>query len=194
MLWEKADDATLLNQVAALEESAVRLNNIVEELLLLAGVRRQSVQPVPVDMAAVVRESLGRVEHLVAKSGAQVEQPRDWPVALGYPPWIAEVMTNYLSNAIKYGGQPPLITLGGELVAERKMVRYWVSDNGAGLSAEQQSKLFQQFSRIAGTRAKGHGLGLSIVRRITEKLHGAAGVESSPGRGSRFWFELPSAG
>ena len=72
-------------------------------------------------------------------------------------------------------------------------VRFWVQDNGRGLSPEQQAQLFQPFSRVTETRVKGHGLGLSIVRRIAEKLGGRVGVESLSGAGSRFWFELPAS-
>ncbi len=192
-LWDSKDDATLLNLVVDLEKDAARLNNIVDELLVLAGVGRQTVKPEPIEMAAVVQESLGRVENLVQKMKAQVERPGAWPSALGHAPWIAEVWTNYLSNAMKYGGTPPSVRLGADAVPERKCVRFWVQDNGPGLSAEQQAQLFKTFSRVSETRAKGHGLGLSIVRRIAEKLNGRAGVESQPGSGSRFWFELPAA-
>ena len=191
-LWDSADDAALLLHIVELDKNTTQLNNIVDELLLLAGVRRQTVQPQRVEMEAVVRESLGRVENLVQQSGAQVEQPAAWPVALGHGPWVAEVWTNYLSNAVKYGGQPPRVQLGAEVVAEGARVRFWVQDNGPGLSPEQQAALFQPFTRVTQTRVKGHGLGLSIVRRIAEKLGGSAGVESQPGAGSRFWFELPA--
>ncbi len=195
-LWDTADDAapSCLQHIIELEKERLqRLNNIVDELLLLAGVRRQNVQPQRVEMEAIVHESLGRVENRVQQSGARVEQPAAWPAALGHGPWIAEVWTNYLSNAVKYGGQPPSIRLGADLLAEPARVRFWVQDNGPGLTPEQQAALFQPFSRVTQTRVKGHGLGLSIVRRIAEKLGGNAGVESKVGAGSRFWFELPAA-
>jgi two-component system, sensor histidine kinase and response regulator len=191
--WDTADDAVLLQHVIDLEKDTTRLNSIVEELLLLAGVRRQTVPPQRVEMTEVVNESLERVGQLIAQSGAQVEQPATWPAAMGHGPWIAEIWTNYLSNAVKYGGQPPVIRLGADLGPERTRVRYWVQDNGAGLTPTQQAALFQPFTRVTETRVKGHGLGLSIVRRIAEKLAGSVGVESQPGAGSRFWFELPAA-
>lgn len=190
--WDQADDATLLKHVTELEKNTERLNGIVDELLLLAGVRRQSVQAKPLEMQAVLQESLGRVEHLIQQSGAKVEQPATWPVAMGHGPWVAEIWTNYLSNAVKYGGTPPGVRLGADAVPERKSVRFWVQDNGAGLTPPEQAALFQPFARVTKTKIKGHGLGLSIVRRIAEKLHGSAGVESQPGAGSRFWFELPA--
>ncbi len=190
--WDTADDAALFEHVIGLEKDIARLNNIVEELLLLAGVQRQTVRPQRVEMAEVVNESLERVGQLIAQSNAKVEQPAAWPAAMGHGPWIAEIWTNYLSNAVKYGGQPPAIRLGADLVPERTRVRFWVQDNGAGLTPEQQAALFQAFTRVTETRVKGHGLGLSIVRRIAEKLDGSVGVESQPGTGSRFWFELPA--
>jgi signal transduction histidine kinase len=191
-MWESGDDGKLLQQVIELRKDAARLNNIVDELLVLAGVGRQTVRLEPVEMEAVVQEALGRVENMVQKTKAQIERSSAWPSALGHAPWIAEVWANYISNAMKYGGNPPSIRLGADAVPERKSVRFWVQDNGPGLTTEQQAQLFRQFSRVSETRASGHGLGLSIVRRITEKLGGGAGVDSQLGVGSRFWFELPA--
>jgi signal transduction histidine kinase len=121
-----------------------------------------------------------------------------WPEALGYAPWVEEIWVNYLSNALKYGGTPAA-SLRVELGATAQddgMVRFWVRDNGPGLSPEEQAQLFTPFTRLDRVRAKGHGLGLSIVRRIVERLGGQAGVESQgvSGRGSVFYFTLPGAG
>lgn len=68
------------------------------------------------------------------------------------------------------------------------MLRFWVRDNGTGLDDDQRARLFEEFQRFAPEKVDGHGLGLSIVRRIAEKLGGAVGAESSPGEGSTFWF------
>ena len=66
-------------------------------------------------------------------------------------------------------------------------------DNGPGLTEAEQAKLFIPFTRLAKVHGKGHGLGLSIVQRIIEKLEGQVGVESTPGEGSVFYFTLPKA-
>jgi len=71
-------------------------------------------------------------------------------------------------------------------------VQFWVRDNGPGLTSEAQAKLFAPFTRLEQIRAQGHGLGLSIVRRIVEKLGGEVGVISAPGEGSCFYFTLPA--
>ena len=192
MGWAEESDAQKLAHLADIEAGAMRMAAIVDELLLLAGVRRMAVEPEAVDMAPVVSDALGRIESMVQASGAQIERPAQWPLACGHGPWVAEIWANYLSNAVKYGGRPPRVRLGAELLPERECVRFWVEDNGPGIAAEKQAGLFRQFSRLGDMSADGHGLGLSIVRRITEKLGGAAGCQSEPGKGSRFWFELPA--
>jgi signal transduction histidine kinase len=99
---------------------------------------------------------------------------------------------NYLSNALKYGGKPPRVELGADPPADT-MVRFWVRDNGIGISAEERERLFTAFTRLDQARARGHGLGLSIVERIVARLGGAVSVESEVGKGSTFSFTLPAA-
>jgi signal transduction histidine kinase len=134
---------------------------------------------------------------MIGRFRAEVALPDNWPVALGYGPWIEQVWVNYLSNAIKYGGEPPRVELGadasGDAGLSQGRVRFWVRDNGPGLGEEEIGRLFVPFTRLDQARAQGHGLGLSIVRRIVEKLGGGVGVESEPGEGSLFYFALPLA-
>jgi signal transduction histidine kinase len=165
------------------------MNNIIDELLLMAGLRKAEVELDHLDMASVVDEALGRLAYTIEERQAQIALPESWPLALGCGPWVEEVWGNYLSNALKYGGRPPRVELGGEEQADG-MVRFWVRDNGPGLTPEEQERLFKSFERLDRMRAKGHGLGLSIVWRIVEKLGGEVGVESEVGRGSVFWFTL----
>ena len=129
---------------------------------------------------------------MAAEAEAQVQVAPEMPPALTHGPWVEEVLVNYVSNAIKYGGRPPEVAIGATRIAGGR-VRYWVRDNGAGLSREEQAQLFQPFRRMAPQRATGNGLGLSIVRRIAGRLGGRAFVESAPGRGSTFYLELPGA-
>jgi signal transduction histidine kinase len=174
--------------------SAHKMDNIIEELLLLAGVRKTTVQAWPLDMLAIIGEAKRRLEDMIEKYQAQITLANvdQWPVVLGYAPWVEEVWVNYISNALKYGGHPSLVELGATIQSDG-FVRFWVRDNGPGLSTKDQAQLFTPFTRLSQARARGQGLGLSIVRRIVEKLGGQVGVESQgvPGQGSVFYFTLP---
>jgi signal transduction histidine kinase len=174
--------------------ASLKMSNIIEELLLLAGVRQKEVVPEPLEnMADLVAGSKERLLTMIQDQQAEIVGPDKWPVALGYGPWIEEVWTNYISNAIKYGGDPPRVEVGATTHDNGK-IQFWVRDNGPGLTPEEQERLFTPFTRLHQVRAKGHGLGLSIVHRIVEKLGGEVGVESEgvPGQGSIFSFTLPS--
>lgn len=190
-----ADECDVVTYGKRIVDTARDMNNIINELLLLAEVRQAvEIELEVLDMPILVRAALDRLSSLVRERGAEVIVPDDasaWPPAVGYAPWIVEVWTNYLSNAITYGGQPPRVRVGAA-PADGGFVRFWVTDNGLGLSSDQQARLFVPFTRLTQVRAKGHGLGLSIVRRIADKLGGEVGVESAIGRGSTFYFTLPA--
>ncbi|MCD4684668.1 MAG: PAS domain S-box protein [Anaerolineae bacterium] len=170
-----------------------KMVTIVNELLLFASVReQQQVDIVPLDMGAIVRVMQERFTLLIAEHEAQITLPERWPTALGYAPWIEEVWANYLSNAIKYGGTPPQITLGAT-PQTGGMIRFWITDNGDGLTPAQQQAIFHEFARVKYNRTEGQGLGLSIVQRIITRLGGQVGVDSTRGQGSTFTFTLPAA-
>ncbi|GAB4282203.1 MAG: hypothetical protein Kow0080_36060 [Candidatus Promineifilaceae bacterium] len=168
-----------------------RMSNIVQELLLLSSVRKMEVESQPLDMAKVVELALARLTHMVAEHNGRILLPDSWPAALGYAPWVEEVWDNLISNALKYGGRPPEVILGATELPDG-MVRFWVRDNGRGLSKEEQERLFAPFTKLSEVRVTGHGLGLSIVRRIVEKLGGEVSVTSTVGEGSEFGFTLPA--
>jgi PAS domain S-box-containing protein len=177
--------------ITAVKRNAVKMDNIIDELLLLAQVRKAEVELNPIDMARLVVEAQARLAFLIVEKRAVISLPGRWPPALGYAPWVEEVWVNYLSNAIKYGGQPPHVELGyNELPNDT--LRYWVRDNGRGIPLEEQADLFTAFGENSKVRATGHGLGLSIVRTIVEKMGGQVGVESALGQGSTFYFMLPT--
>ncbi|HNQ87908.1 MAG TPA: response regulator [Verrucomicrobiota bacterium] len=188
-------ESTRKKAVEQILESARQMRAIIDELLLLSSVRRASVTTEPIEMGALVKRVLSRMEYEIRDRQAEVSVAETWPPAAGHVPWIEEVWSNYVANALKYGGrdgQPPCIALGGEALPDGRFSRFWVRDSGAGLTPEQQGRLFVPFTRLHQGPAQGHGLGLSIVRRIVEKLDGRVGVESTPGAGSLFFFTLPA--
>ena len=173
-----------------------KMETIIDNLLLLAAVRMQEVELQPLDMPAIVAEVLQRLAPLIAETQARitVTQPSAWPVALGHARWLEEVWVNYVSNACKYGGSPPIVELGAT-AEPGGMARFWAQDHGVGITPDQQERLFTPFIRLKSGQVSGHGLGLSIVQRIIEKLGGQVGIESDgmPGHGSTFYFTLPAA-
>lgn len=188
----------ILRDLHTIAGTGEKMNRSLEGLILLAGLRKQNVEASPLDMQKIVTEALQSLALLKQKFHAEISVPARWPGARGYTPWLEEVWVNYISNAIKYGGNPekgfpPLVELGfdEEITSPPGHIRFWVRDNGSGLSPEQQQQLFTPFERLHNLRAEGHGLGLSIVRRIIEKLGGKVGLESAPGQGSLFYFTLP---
>ncbi|MFP4343432.1 MAG: GAF domain-containing protein [Anaerolineales bacterium] len=175
------------------EQSVSKMLSIIDELLLLASVRKQQeVQLRPLEMGHIVGDALERLHYVIKESDARIEVAESWPQVRGYGPWVEEVWVNYISNAIKYGGEPPEVELGFDAL-ENDGVRFWVRDNGQGIAEEAQHDLFTPFTRLGQVHATGSGLGLSIARRIVERLGGEVGLESAPGEGSRFWFTLPPA-
>jgi len=178
-------------------KSGNRLAHIIDDLLLLSSVRViKEITTTPLDMGVILAPVLDHLAPMIEEYQAEVIVPDVWPQAIGYGPWIESVWTNYITNALKYGGHPPCVELGASVisVSTGEMARFWVRDNGRGLSVEEQMQLFTPFTRLEQTRAmKGHGLGLSIVKRVVEKMGGQIGVESEglSGKGSTFLFTLP---
>jgi len=189
--------------LSTLARNARKMTVIVDELLLLSSVREQKeVETEALDMAQIVSEAQARLQFLMEQYEGQIVVPNAWPVAVGYAPWVEEVWTNYISNALKHGGRPPHVELGADRLAvdpeapaaTADMIRFWVRDNGPGLTPEQRDRLFTPFERLHQVRVEGHGLGLSIVQRIVQKLGGQVGVKCNgqQGQGCTFYFTLPA--
>lgn len=170
-------------------------NDIISALLLLATISRDEVELKPLNMYNILDDALARLQPNIEKAKATIKLPdsSSFPGCLGYQQWIEEIWVNYISNALKYGGQPPEIEFGAEQPSDG-CARYWIKDNGEGLQQNELDKLFVPFSRLPKTATvEGHGLGLSIVLRIVEKLGGEVGVTSKIGHGTTFSFTLPAS-
>ncbi len=172
------------------------INELLDLQRIAAG--RMELKPEAVDLAALLAETVGSVH-------AQVQQHRH---ALVVTPTaqdlrvqadrgrVRQVLLNLLSNAIKFTPDGGRITVAAGLVNGGSEVRVTVTDTGIGIAAEDQPKLFQEFSQLdasASRKYEGTGLGLALSRRLIELHGGAIGVESQMGKGSTFWFTLPQA-
>lgn len=183
----------VIESIDLILESGYKLKEIIDGLLLLAGVNKnKAVEISDLDMKIIVDDARRRLHALVEQTQAEFVMPEQWPAAAGYGPWVEEVWMNYLSNAMKYGGEPPRIEIGAEVLEADGIVRYYVRDNGTGLTDDERQRVFTPFTRLNQAKAEGHGLGLSIVQRIVNKLGGDVTVSSQPGQGSEFSFTLPA--
>jgi len=181
-LYDKLSEEDLREFLDTIASNGRKMDKIIDDLLLLAGVRQtERVDIRPLDMAGIVEGALQRMADVVEKYQAEIVLPPSWPAVVGHGPWVEEVWVSYISNAIEYGGRPPRVELGAT-AEEGDIVRFWVRDNGPGLSPEEQERLFAPLEK--------RGLGLVIVQRIMEKLGRKAKVKSSPDRGSTFSFTL----
>jgi len=166
--------------------------NIIDGLLVFASLRDgEEIETTMLDMNDVLYDVVARVQSLSNQYNATITIDPNIPMARGRYDWVTEIWMNYITNAIKYGGEPPQILISGR-VTESGMVSYSVRDNGKGISEEDQKRVFKKHIRLENVGTKGQGLGLSIVRRIVQRLGGKTGLRSKEGQGSTFYFSLPA--
>ncbi len=181
-------------QLDIIQATVWRMEEMIEQLLLMAQLRDAAQTAVSVEVLPLLYAVISRFTNAIEAQKIVVQiDNQDLPPLLGHAPWLEEVFANLVSNAIKYIGSEnpePLIRIRGRL--EGGLARYEIIDNGLGIEPADQEKLFDMFTRFHREEASGTGLGLSIVKRIVQKMGGEIGVESEPGRGSTFWFVLPT--
>ncbi|MBN1311641.1 MAG: PAS domain S-box protein [Anaerolineae bacterium] len=195
VLCEEGIPPQALTCVQTIGSSALKMDQIISSLLLLATLRNAAESIAEVDMEPVARAAAERFREQIDQRGIKIDIMSDLPRALGHGPWLEEVFANLVDNAIKYIGkqnESPHIIIRG-FAQDDNMARYEVSDNGLGIKPEDRDRLFEMFSRFHKAEGRGLGLGLSIIKRIIGKLNGTLGVESTLGEGSTFWFTLPAA-
>ena len=189
-MFDVLDPDEIKDLLLRLASNGRRMNNVIDELLVFASVRKEDVVQIPLDMGEIVSDTLQRLNHVIREYQASVYVPDTWVNAMGYPAWVAEIWFNYISNALKYGDHPGDVYLGYD--ADGDKMRYWVKDSGPGVDLSLLDEIFKPFNQVARPEMKGYGLGLSIVKHIVEKLDGEVFVESEPGQGSTFGFVLPA--
>lgn len=173
------------------------LERLVADLIQFAtGARGEMVLKTgPVSAADVIAACAAASADKARRRGVVlgVEAPASLPVVVADAEKLRWVLNQLADNAIKFTPQGGRVTMGA--AAEAEGVRVWVEDTGQGIAVEKQSELFEAFHQLDGSttrRQGGTGLGLALVRMIVEAHQSAIQVESEPGRGSRFWFDLPA--
>ncbi|MEM7032988.1 MAG: GAF domain-containing protein [Chloroflexota bacterium] len=191
--YDNLEPETVRHQLEVITRNSRKATGLVEELLLLAQIRDTDVFVEPLPMNMIVDEVLKRLSESYNVDEAKITLPEQWPLSLGYAPWVENVWLNLMSNGLKYGGTPPHLEIGAKSI-QGTQIQFWLTDNGNGLNATQKAQIFKPFKRFDRKKATGHGLGLSIVQRIVEKLGGQISVTSTgvPGQGCTFQFTLPA--
>ncbi len=183
-----------LKSLQQIGEAGLKTVNIVEGLELLAELfLEKPVEFELLEMSDIVTKVIEeRLPHEIKQYQAQIKLADIWPTIPGYQPWLEEVWMNYISNGLKYGGKPPHLELGATPL-HHENVRFWIRDNGQGLTKAEQAKLFTpKRNPQQEVCAEGEGLGLLIVQQLVEQMGGEVGVESRKGKGSLFYFTLPA--
>lgn len=182
-----ADGLPYLRKVIA---AAGRMDRLIRDVLNFARISRTDIEVSPVNVDDLVSDILReRPELQSPRAVIQVDRPLH-PV-MGHDASLTQCLTNLLDNAVKFvaPGTQAKVHVFTEVLGDR--VRINVRDNGIGIDAEGQKRLFGIFERLNPAQAyQGTGVGLAIVRRAAERMHGKVGVESAAGLGSTFWVEL----
>jgi signal transduction histidine kinase len=112
---------------------------------------------------------------------------------MGHRFLLEQCLSNLINNATKFVSADVTPEVRIRTEPRGSQVRVWIEDNGIGIDAAYHHKIFNMLERVGDLqRYEGTGIGLAIVHRAVQRMGGACGVESAPGRGSRFWFDLPA--
>ncbi|NYZ11116.1 response regulator [Azospirillum sp. RWY-5-1] len=186
-------------RAVAIGDSARALVDLIDDILDLARMQQVGItlRPSRVDLGALVGNVVDCQAPLAAAKGLRLVRriADDLPPAVDADAGrLRQVLTNLVGNAVKYTDTGD-VQVSLHRSGDAGRFRFEVRDTGIGIAPDEQARLFQPFSQVgrdAGRRGS-TGLGLAICRRLVEAMGGAIGVDSSPGRGSTFWFELPLA-
>ena len=190
------DPAASERFIDIIDRNAQRLGALVEDLLDLSKIESKEFRPEakPVSLRVVSDQVLtmlrARIEEkrLVVTNGITPELPP----ARADRRALEQVFTNLVDNAVKYCGLGANLRLRAS--QEDQTLRVEIADTGPGIEQRHLPRLFERFYRVDSGRSRdmgGTGLGLSIVKHLVEAMNGSIGVDSTPGRGSTFWFTLP---
>ena len=170
--------------------AAQKMDRLLADLLAFSRLNQQTIKLEPVQLGAAVQGALAGLDLEIRSRGALVEHLPPWPAVLAHAPTLQQVLINLIGNAVKFvEDRAPQIRIWAEPQPDG-YIRLWIQDNGIGVPAEFQARIFEVFKRLHTTAYAGTGIGLAIVQKGIERMGGRVGVISEPGEGSRFWIEL----
>jgi signal transduction histidine kinase len=177
-----------------IQTSSKRLDSLIQDVLRYTGISRAPVELQPVDLEKLVRELIKEYPSF-QPANAKIEVQSPLLGVIGHAGFLTQCVSNLLSNAVKFvpAHQKPHVVIR-TVSSSPNHVQIWFEDNGIGIAPKDQRRIFGIFQRVHPPQLyEGTGIGLAIVQRATERMNGRAGVESTPGQGSKFWLELQRA-
>jgi signal transduction histidine kinase len=174
-------------------EGAARMQDLVSDLLAYSRVSRGYPEMNPIDCETVLVRALENLSTAIEESGAVVTHDR-LPSVVANPSQLIQVFQNLIGNAIKFrSSAPPRIHVSAGRSIEKWV--FSVRDNGIGIEANFLERIFKMFERLHSyTEYPGTGIGLTIAKQVVERHGGRIWVESQPGKGSVFFFTIPTRG
>lgn len=188
------DSQTVRELVGVIQEEARRLDRLITDLLDASRIQARALplKQEEVDLEVLARRVVQRFQPQTDRHDIAVRFPPHFPTVQGDPLRLEQVLNNLVSNSIKYSPEGGRIRIRGEVRPEEVIIS--VSDEGIGIPATEQGRIFDPFYRLdegPGRQAGGVGLGLYLARAIVEAHRGRIWVESEPGKGAIFSFSLP---
>ena len=178
--------------IAFAHDGAVRMDQLIVDLLEFSRIGRDRSPLCPVSLADVVGEAVANLQLGIEDAGGRVEVMGPLPVVKGDSSDLVRLFQNLIGNAVKYSTpeRPPVVEIDAESGPMSHVVR--VRDNGIGIASEYFDTIFGVFKRLhTPDKYEGTGIGLAICKKVMDQHHGRIWVESRPGEGTCFFLELP---
>jgi len=187
-------DAAARDYLDRIVVGACRMDNLIQDLLVYSRLGHTELSLGPISLSQLAHEIVRQIQPEIDAKNAEVRIADDMPDVVANKMALGQAIDNLITNGLKFtpDGQTPKVRIEAQTIG--KLVRLWVIDNGIGIPEEHHSRIFRVFERLHTSDSyPGTGIGLAIVRKGVERMNGRVGLESEPGKGSRFWIELPAA-
>ncbi len=183
-----------VNYLEQIMRSAVRLDHLIQDVLSYTRILHKKLPIERVDLDRLVRDIIETFPNGQSIK-PEIRIQGALPKVMGNEALLAQCVSNLLSNGAKFmsPGTTPQLEVSAETI-DSSSIRLWFKDNGIGIAPENHNRIFRLFERIhPADQYEGTGIGLTIVRKATERMGAQVGLESALGKGSNFWIQLTKA-
>lgn len=170
--------------------SSGEMNALIEDLLNYAKLGQTEVALSRVNLRELVLNILEILNTSESYKNTKIEVDENLPACIGDRRLISQLFLNLVHNALKYSAEMPHPEVHIGYLKEKLPVTYFIKDNGIGFDPSLEAKIYNVFSRLVGDEYPGTGVGLATAKKVIEKHKGDIWVETSPGKGSCFYFTL----